>query len=255
MIRADVCGVWGHEYRRCLGRMNTGAGHSPIPQMWRRGAWLHPHSASLALIRNILGQNFSSDVVYASQSASEMLCVSWGIEWCWRSPGPFKQGKGNSFADSGGLKLEAAGQGLHPKQRDLLSESQGCPRFFVQLSSESQLSGQPRTVGNFQAWKNPSASTRSGLVPLEIWICAGCWSFSILPKYLSSILVLAGTKLPRGCGGLPPIIIFSSISTVANWITQPINDGPDFFFKCALSFWVVWEHPMGMISYVQFTTS
>ena len=228
MIRADVCGVWGHEYRRCLGRMNTGAGHSPIPQMWRRGAWLHPHSASLALIRNILGQNFSLDVVYVSQSASEMLCVSWGIEWCWRSPRPFKQGKGNSFADSGGLKLEAGRAGPAPEtERSVIwiTRMPALLRPVIIWITQQQWTAQ-------NSWKLPSL--KNLLLPLDLDWC--------LLKYESVLVVEVSQYYPSICFQFwcrpdktperlwwPPIKFSSIYQPLLTGLLSRLNNGPDLF--------------------------
>ena len=53
----------------------------------------------------------------------------------------------------------------------------------------------------------------------------------------------------------PPIIIFSSISTVANWFTQPIKHGQDFSRKVRAELLSGLCAFVGVVSQVQFTTS
>ena len=126
-----------------------------------------------------------------------MLCVSWGIGWCWRSARPFKQ-RGNSFADSGGLKRGRP----CTRNRDLLSESQGCPPLPHPVIIWITTGESPEQLESCKLEKNIS----SIWVGLEFGmnLYAG-WSFSILAKYLSSILVAVGQNSQEAVEAPHPI--------------------------------------------------
>ena len=173
--------------------MNPGAGQSPIPEKWRqnRGKVTSPAStASVSYPQHRV--KISVRNVSWSVSKDRMVLAVVSGQWVHSNKGEFLRW------------LRGAQRGRLHRNRDLCHLNHKDAHISAALSSESQ----QWTVQNI--WKTI-------LLPLDAWnlewTCAG-WSFSILPKYLSSILNQFWSWPDKSPERLwwPPLIIFSPIS-------------------------------------------
>ena len=158
MIQTGVCGAWVMNTGDVWVDMNTRAGHSPIPQMWRRRG---DFTGIAPLQLSYYWVNISLQTTCIHVSRPQKCCVfREGIEWCWRSARPFKQG-GIPSLTQGGSKRQA----LHPKQRSVI----WITRMPARASSSYHLNhkrGEPRSVGKLQA-QNKDYGFHWSLI--EIW--------------------------------------------------------------------------------------